>query len=82
MAPWLIPIAMSVLQSQQKGQQEDEERKKALVNMHAQRAQSLGYPAMGLQGQMQDRDIDDEYGQRNYLAGLIPLLMQKKSGGM
>lgn len=81
MAPWLLPIAQSILQAQQQRQEEQEQRKLAQADIAAKRAQSLGFPAYGIQAEATNRELEDKYGSKNYLAALIPLLMSRGNGG-
>ena len=81
MLPWLIPLAMSVMQAQQKRQQEQRSRGDAVADIHRQRAGSLGFPAYGADAAATNRELEDEYGRKNYLAAMLPMLMSRGEGG-
>jgi hypothetical protein len=69
---------MSALSAQQNARSEEEERDNAMQQLHLRRAAALGFPTEGVEAQQQDKEIDDKYGRQNYLASLLPILMQKK----
>lgn len=79
-AAWLLPIAQSILQAQQLRRQEEEARRAAIAQISQERASSLGFPAYGLQAAGMNAQLKEKYGGRNYLAGLLPLLMNDEDG--
>jgi len=81
MAPWLLMIAQSAMQAKQKADAEKRARGDAVADIHSQRASSLGFPAYGTQAAQTNRDLEDEYGRKNYLASLLPMLMSQQGGG-
>lgn len=78
MLPWLIPLAQSVMSAQQKKQDEARARQAAIANISRQRAGSLGFPTYEADAAATNRELDDEYGSKNSLAALLPMLMGKK----
>jgi len=77
MAPWLLPIASSLLQAQQNSEDERQARRSAQADISAQRARELGFPAYGIGAAQTNSKLEEDYGRKNFLAGLIPLLMSK-----
>lgn len=73
MAPWLIPLAASVLQGQQNREKENRTREEEQASIAAQRARALGFPSYGIQAADDNRELEEKYGRQNYLAALLPM---------
>lgn len=76
MEAWILPLITSVLQARKRQEDEAKERRNAQVDLHTQRAQSLGYPAYGVQAAQKDAELEDEYG--GGLGDLLPFLSSRR----